>query len=437
MRVLSKSLFVLLLVGSATLNIIAILPFGLAQSGTNVSGLISSDTIWTKLGSPYIFTAPVGISANATLTIESGVTINLNSYYLQINGNLQAIGSSTDPISFQGTTIPYSSEIRFIKNNSNQPITPTSTIENAILNISLVRAYNETVKLNSNTIYCSVNLGSRYGIITRNVFYGTSNFALIAGAPVIWNNTFSCSNSAIEVGYDDYGMPMIVANTIKGTGAKDGYAIWGGSANVSDNIITNWDTGIDLAGNTEIKNNWIYNNTIGVTRQWNTNCVIQNNTIENNTIAINVPQSSTIINFNNILNNAKYSIYMHTTGNINATYNWWGTTDVNSINPTTYDNKNDFNLGKIDISPILNESNSQAMPNSNVPMTIMLLPSSYVSPTLSPTQTPILSPSLPPSETPTSTPAVPELSCLVILPLLLSVFSVAAVFRHRNQVKKP
>ena len=127
---------------------------------------------------------------------------------------------------------------------------------------------------------------------------------------------------------------------------------------------------------------------------------------------INVPQSSTIINFNNVLNNAKYNIYMHTADNINATYNWWGTTDVNSINPTTYDNKNDFNLWKIDISPILNESNSQAMPNSNVPMPIMLLPSSLVSPTLSPTQTPILSPSLPLSDNSNLNTSVPELSWL-------------------------
>lgn len=41
-----------------------------------------------------------------------------------------------------------------------------------------------------------------------------------------------------------------------------------------------------------------------------------------------------------------------------------------------------------------------------------------------------------PSPAPTSTPTVPELSWRAIVPLLLSVFSVAIIVRHRSQVKK-
>ena len=40
-----------------------------------------------------------------------------------------------------------------------------------------------------------------------------------------------------------------------------------------------------------------------------------------------------------------------------------------------------------------------------------------------------------PTHTPTSTPAVPEISWLVIVPLLLSVVSVAVIIRHRKTVK--
>lgn len=40
------------------------------------------------------------------------------------------------------------------------------------------------------------------------------------------------------------------------------------------------------------------------------------------------------------------------------------------------------------------------------------------------------------SLTPTPTPTVPELSWLVIVPLLLSLLSIAMVLRHRKQVKK-
>jgi len=62
--------------------------FGAAQSGTNVNGIISSNTTWTKTGSPYIFTGPVGVAEGVTLTIDPGVTVNLGSYYIIVNGTL-------------------------------------------------------------------------------------------------------------------------------------------------------------------------------------------------------------------------------------------------------------------------------------------------------------------------------------------------------------
>jgi hypothetical protein len=240
------------------------------------------------------------------LTIESGVTVNLNSYYLQLNGSLQAIGSTNDPINFQGTNSAYSSEIRFVKSNWNQPATPTSTIENAIINISLIRTYNETIKLNNATIFGSVTLNSWHSVITKNVFKSNSNFAIIAsGAPIIWNNTFQCQSksSGIQVSYDDYGMPMIVGNVIIGQGYQDGFGIWGGGAYISDNIISGWSNAIRLTDNSEIWNNWIFNNTIGITGEWEISRIIRNNTIENNIIGINVPLASSLINGNNFLNN--------------------------------------------------------------------------------------------------------------------------------------
>jgi len=72
------------------------------SSGTDVSGIIASDATWTQVNSPYSLTGPVGVSEGATLTIEAGVTVNLNSYYLQVNGTLYARGSSTDPIYING-----------------------------------------------------------------------------------------------------------------------------------------------------------------------------------------------------------------------------------------------------------------------------------------------------------------------------------------------
>ncbi len=45
---------------------------------------------------------------------------------------------------------------------------------------------------------------------------------------------------------------------------------------------------------------------------------------------------------------------------INATYNYWGTTDQQAINQTIYDFKNDYNLGSVAFVPFLDLPNSQS-----------------------------------------------------------------------------
>jgi hypothetical protein len=49
-----------------------------AQTQTKIhGGIINSDTVWTKAGSPYMITAPLGIAEGTTLTIEPGVVIGI------------------------------------------------------------------------------------------------------------------------------------------------------------------------------------------------------------------------------------------------------------------------------------------------------------------------------------------------------------------------
>jgi len=77
------------------------------QGATEVSGVISSDTAWTKANSPYTITAKTLIKNGVTLTIEPGVTVNMNfdsgsQIYLQVEGTLIAKGSSSEKIYFNG-----------------------------------------------------------------------------------------------------------------------------------------------------------------------------------------------------------------------------------------------------------------------------------------------------------------------------------------------
>jgi hypothetical protein len=80
------------------LPILSFSPFVTAQNGTIENGILNSNTVWTKAGSPYNLTGPVAVKDGVTLTVEAGVTINLNDYYILVNGTLKAQGTSADQI---------------------------------------------------------------------------------------------------------------------------------------------------------------------------------------------------------------------------------------------------------------------------------------------------------------------------------------------------
>lgn len=60
---------------------------------TNVSGVLSKDTVWTRAGSPYVLVGGgVIVNAGVTLRIESGVTVTSVGPDIQVRGTLSASG---------------------------------------------------------------------------------------------------------------------------------------------------------------------------------------------------------------------------------------------------------------------------------------------------------------------------------------------------------
>ena len=102
---LTKNNFIIVLVTCLTFSV----NFLFGQ--TNVSGVISANTTWTKLGSPYKLTGNIGITSSATLTIEPGVEVfRENDYTIIINGTINAIGNTNNNIKF---TSSYASAVNF------------------------------------------------------------------------------------------------------------------------------------------------------------------------------------------------------------------------------------------------------------------------------------------------------------------------------------
>jgi parallel beta-helix repeat protein len=387
-------------------------------NATDTIGKITSDITWTKSNSPYKLTGPVNVNSGVTLTIEAGVTVNLNNYYIQVEGTLQIKGTSSEQIQLNG------GEIRFTENSIdwNEQTGKGCIIEYATLNSVSVWTGQKTVKINQNSINGDVNVGAA-SIVSNNAIVGTIS---IIGKPIIWKNTITGTISSIGVDTTSSSYPIISSNIIS-TGSdyqKDGIMA-SGYARIEDNKISGCSYGIYLytqseqfggpaVPNANILRNEITQNTEGIhVRLWTAMAygsitpTLSSNTISNNKVGILVEgtgQYLTVDN-NNIDANSEYSIKLsEEAGDIKAISNWWGTADKSAISQTIYDSNHDFNLGTVNFEPFLTNENMQAIPDPNAPMPT-------ISSLNSPTSTPFTQPTVAPtsettnSPTPTSLPS--------------------------------
>jgi len=439
----SKSVLAFLALVSVLLSpLVYQLPFGQAQSGTNVSYILSQDTTWTTSGSPYTLTGNTLVYQGVTLTIHPGVTVNLGSYYIEVNGTLSAVGSQANKITFNGGQITFtasSSGGRFENVNLETDISTATP-----LNIDSCNITGQITGPNLTVTNCVINgqiqaqiisnedaLQSESSVISDNVVTGQINigyfyFDAISGdTSTVFNNSVNGSITVIS----SEGTPQIYNNTVSGGGIQcTGYG------SILNNYVYGCQEGISLytvrvfGGEfpcyATVENNLVVDNSHGIDIELTSVFVagticptISSNTIFGNSVGIYLSESNynstPIIENNNIQNNSDYNFYLQAPNNVNASYDWWGTTSQQAINRTIYDFKEDFNLGTVNFVPFLMAFNSQA-PSVN---TVMATPTP--SPTQSSTSTP--------SQTPTPSSTVPELSWLAIVPLLLSVFSVAVI----------
>lgn len=76
------------------------------EAQTNVSGFINANTTWTVSGSPYIVVSNALLSQGYQLTIQPGVVVKFSdSTALQIDGELIAIGTAANRITFTSTQL--------------------------------------------------------------------------------------------------------------------------------------------------------------------------------------------------------------------------------------------------------------------------------------------------------------------------------------------
>jgi hypothetical protein len=521
-KLLSTTLLVVLFV---SLGLVGGIDFETVQASTSVSGIIGSNATWTKANSPYSLSGNVLVDNGVTLMIASGVTVDLNGYYIMVNGTLQAQGTSSDKITFDGEgsitftqssvswneqngagsiienanldsayvgissvspKISHNSILRIAvggsasvtHNTITAEITVTSEAESPVIthntisgefsvtsnaaspSDSILIAYNTinngiavtsgagSTTISYNTISGEVSTNSESTVISHNTINGgvvvsgsssaggaaTVTDNIITGAEIgvacspglasdtavmISNNQITATNVGVNLSpsmttslYGGRNNVTIIGNTISGCNTagilvgedsvQAGHTAHGNIARIEKNTISNNHYGIKSLAQSSIEGNLITNNYYGV---WG-GSLIQNNTITDNEYGILGGIGT--LTYNNIHSNSEYSVHLGSTdlgffqtSNLNATYNWWGTTDTFTIAESIYDYKEDFNLGKVNFEPFLTEPNPQATPDTFISETAYT-PSPSPSP--SPSPTPSLTPTATPTPTPTPSP---------------------------------
>jgi hypothetical protein len=409
--------------------------FGSAQTGTNVSYIISSDTTWTQTGSPYNFIGNVLVNNGVTLTIGSGTTVNLNNYYLRVNGTLIIQPGATINLGLIGDGIDIYGVLSATGTSAN-PIHINGAIQGHILfaGYSAVTFFPSSTGWNEQassgslieyTIFNQTGLEMQSPIKVSDSTFLSGGLTAESASPIIVNNNIASGLSVIQnpntpgTIYNQGNGSSVIEPEIKNNTITGSLSLMAGGGIVEDNVISvgsnnpnsgyigalSLNDGYGVPICTLIQRNLIKDSPIGISfniqyAQFN-KATLQNNTVTNNTAGLQVgSQNVPAITNNNIYGNSYNVKLSGVPSQVSLPNNWWGTIDLQAINQTIYDYKNDFNLGTVNFLPILTTANPEATPNPNAPTT---------TPTPTPTPSPTGAPSTHPTLNPnTSTPTPTE-----------------------------
>ena len=264
-------------------------------NATYVEGIITHNTVWMLIDSPFIVINNVTVSPGVILTIEPGVEVRFGgNFSLNVEGTLIANGTEERPITF--TSNKHEAEagdwigIKF------------SNISNSYLS------------------YCTVKYAV-HGITVENSSLIVSNCEITenfkSGIKIVGNSSLTVNNSKIMLNENgiipidlniNSSQQVTIQNTVISSNSFSGVLINGSIWNL--NII----------------NCSLMSNEVGIYVSGETNTNITHNSIAYNEIVILYDRVShaSPINYNDIYSNTLAMQSVNSTIPINATYNYWG-----------------------------------------------------------------------------------------------------------------
>ncbi len=280
---------------------------------TNIEGIISQDTLWTLVDSPYVVTNNIIVNPSVTLTIEPGVEVRFGgNFSLNILGRILAQGTPEKTIRFTTNDVTGQDHWQSISISGTQSSFTYCTIEYATNGTVLQSGSLEILetKIQSNLRNGIVINGGAANITDCELaFNGESAIQISGGNPVTITNNFIHSDSN----------GLTLSNHLTGT------------IQIQNNLISNnTHAGIALEAdaftNTQIIQNNITTNNYGFLVQSNITTHITQNYIYANSIGVYYTGTgSQQLDFNDIYENG-IGVDLQTGHNIvvNAIHNYWG-----------------------------------------------------------------------------------------------------------------
>ena len=295
--------------------LILLLPFSV-YCQTDVSGIVNEATTWSISGSPYNITADVVF--NSGLTIEAGVSVNLNGGYLRVKEKLIANGTSDNNISFAGFMGVWLDQTSVTFDDNGNYVEGTHLSH---CNFNITEATSYSVFIDNGTAFIDNSVfDGQYGIVLDYV--GNDN----TGSKVSNSQFYLNGSQAIKIASFNCGTSRNISNNIVEKNVFDNSSVTLGSycVNSFNNIVKHnifknseialrlgWGDVVDGVKNAQVQNNIFSNNGTGViigSRPGENPSTISHNLFLNNSNAIRAEgtyhNQSLVIKNNIIVNSA-------------------------------------------------------------------------------------------------------------------------------------
>jgi subtilisin family serine protease len=336
---------------------------------TYAHGTLTTQT-WTN-DRIYIVDNNAGVAAGHTLTIEPGTVVRFDgNYSLSVAGTLIADGTEEQPIRFTSSQAnPAAGDwmvIEFLDSSVDATFDGNGNyIGGSILRYAIIE-YGQGINLQNAAPFISHNTfqnlsgsgingnGSPGLVIADNTLTGSGINLPVGGAFTVMRNTVS------DAGIVAYGPGVIAENDV--TNAPSLGIEARNPLTVTANRVVDCGEGL-LVRTGYVSGNLLANNTSNGLSLSAMGTVMAA-TIVSNTIVFNgdagvyarthVSDSIQSLHHNNLLaKEGAYALYNAADDAIDATGNWWGTTDEVTIQASIYDGGDQFGLGPVDYSSYL------------------------------------------------------------------------------------